>query len=261
MAVKRRLDYTDLLVKKGIVSPDQLEEAKQLAAQSGMKLPDALVRLGYATGEDVMQVMAEQHGLEYVDLSRISIPPNVVELVPESVARENVVIPLAEDDGQLRVAVCDADDFATFDKLRFILNRRIEICLAPREAILEAINRYYGQTSGESQDSVLSEVTDTAIDFTQVETDMGSIQDADENSAPVVRLVHLSSQRLCNCGRRISILSRLKTVCESAIGSTATWLSGITPPDDSWGRFSLVSRFWPGWTLPNAAGRKTGESR
>ncbi|MGQ9505913.1 MAG: GspE/PulE family protein [Thermogutta sp.] len=191
MAVKRRLDYTDLLVKKGIVSPDQLEEAKQLAAQSGMKLPDALVRLGYATGEDVMQVMAEQHGLEYVDLSRVSIPPNVVELVPESVARENVVVPLSEEDGQLRVAVCDADDFATFDKLRFILNRRIEICLAPREAILEAINRYYGQTSGESQDSVLSEVTDTAIDFTQVESEIGNIQDADENSAPVVRLVHL----------------------------------------------------------------------
>lgn len=191
MAVKRRLDYTDLLVQKGIVSPDQLEEAKQLAAQSGMKLPDALVRLGYATGEDVMQVMAEQHGLEYVDLTRLSIAPNVVELVPESVARENVVIPLAEDDGQLRVAVCDPDDFATFDKLRFILNRRIEICLAPREAILEAINRYYGQTSGESQDSVLSEVTDTAIDFTQVETDMGSIQEGDESSAPVVRLVHL----------------------------------------------------------------------
>lgn len=138
-----------------------------------------------------MQVMAEQHGLEYIDLNRISIPPNVVELVPESVARENVVIPIAEDDGQLRVAVCDPDDFATFDKLRFILNRRIEICLAPREMILEAINRYYGQTSGESQDSVLSEVTDTAIDFTQVETDMGSIQDADETSAPVVRLVHL----------------------------------------------------------------------
>ncbi len=191
MAVKRRVDYTDLLVSKGVISPDQLEEAKQLAAQSGMKLPDAIIRLGYATGEEVMQVMAEQHGLEYVDLNRISIPPNVVELVPESVARENVVIPIAEDDGQLQVAVCDPDDFATFDKLRFILNRRIEICLAPREMILEAINRYYGQTSGESQDSVLSEVTDTAIDFTQVETDMGGIQEADETSAPVVRLVHL----------------------------------------------------------------------
>ncbi|HOA52379.1 MAG: ATPase, T2SS/T4P/T4SS family [Thermogutta sp.] len=191
MAVKRRVDYTDLLIRKGIISADQLEEAKQLAAQSGMKLPDAIIRLGYASGEEVMQVMAEQHGLEYIDLNRISIPPNVVELVPESVARENVVIPIAEDDGQLRVAVCDPDDFATFDKLRFILNRRIEICLAPREMILEAINRYYGQTSGESQDSVLSEVTDTAIDFTQVETDMGSIQDADETSAPVVRLVHL----------------------------------------------------------------------
>jgi len=42
MAVKRRADYTDLLVQRGIVSADQLEEARELAAQSGMKLPDAL---------------------------------------------------------------------------------------------------------------------------------------------------------------------------------------------------------------------------
>ena len=51
---------------------------------------DALVRLGYATGEDVMRAMAEQHGLDYVNLSEVVIPPSVVELVPESVARENV---------------------------------------------------------------------------------------------------------------------------------------------------------------------------
>lgn len=191
MAVKRRADYTDLLVQRGIVSADQLEEARELAAQSGMKLPDALIRLGYASGEEVMKVLAEQHGLQYIDLSRTSIPPHVIEQVPESVARENVVIPVAEEDGQLKVAVSDPDDFATFDKLRFILNKRIEICLAPREAIQEAINRYYGQTSGESRDTMITEVTDTAIDFTQVDTDMGTVQEVDESSAPVVRLVHL----------------------------------------------------------------------
>ena len=60
-------------------------------------------------------------------------------------------------------------DLETFDKLRFILNRQIEIALAPREAILEAINRYYGQIEGESADSMLQEFTDTAIDFTETE--------------------------------------------------------------------------------------------
>jgi len=191
MAAKRRAQYANLLVDKGVVSQDQLAEAEELASQANIKLPEAIIRLGYASGEEVMSVLAEQHGLQFVDLSRVVIPPNVVELVPESVARENVVLPVAEEDGQLRVAVSDPDDFPTFEKLRFILNKRIEICLATRESIMEAINRYYGQTSGESKDSMISEVTDTAIDFTQVEGDVSSLQDVDESSAPVVRLVHL----------------------------------------------------------------------
>lgn len=191
MAAKRRAQYANLLVDKGVISQDQLAEAEELASQANIKLPEAIIRLGYASGEEVMNVLAEQHGLQFADLSRVVIPPNVVELVPESVARENVVLPIAEEDGQLRVAVSDPDDFPTFEKLRFILNKRIEICLATRESIMEAINRYYGQTSGESKDSMISEVTDTAIDFTQVEADTAGFQDVDESSAPVVRLVHL----------------------------------------------------------------------
>ena len=64
-----------------------------MAKESGTKLPDALVRLGYATGEDVSRAIAEQHGLNYVNLSDVDIPPLVIELVPESVARENAVSP------------------------------------------------------------------------------------------------------------------------------------------------------------------------
>ncbi len=146
---KRKSDYTEILVRQGIISPEQLAEGQQVVAQSGTSLPEALTKLGYATGEEVMRAMAEQHGLDYVNLAEVSIPPSVVELVPESVARENVAIPLSESDGKLTVIVSDPMDYDTFDKLRFILNRQIEIALAPREAILEAINRHYGQTVGE----------------------------------------------------------------------------------------------------------------
>ena len=190
---KRKADYTEILIRQGICGPDQLTEAKQMAKESGMKLPDALVRLGYATGEEVMRAMAEQHGLNYVNLSEVSIPPSVVELVPESVARENAVLPLSEGDGRLTVIVSDPMEIDTLDKLRFILNRQIDIALAPRESILEAINRYYGQTVGESADSMLQEFTDTAIDFTETVDDgtKGGEEDVDESSAPIVRLVQL----------------------------------------------------------------------
>ena len=76
--------------------------------------------------------------------------------------------------------------------MRFILNRQVEIALAPREAILEAINRHYGQMEDQSADSMLQEFTDTAIDFTETEQESQSAEEVvDEASAPIVRLVHL----------------------------------------------------------------------
>ena len=192
MAAKRKSDYSEILVRRGVISPEQLAEAQQLVKESGSRLPEALMRLGYASGEDVMRAMAEQHDLDYVNLAEVVIPPSVVELVPESVARENVTIPLSESDGKLTVIVSDPMDYETFDKLRFILNRQIEIALAPRDAILEAINRHYGQTVGESADSMLQEFTDTAIDFTETMLESeGGDDEADEAGAPIVRLVQL----------------------------------------------------------------------
>ncbi len=192
MALKPKNHFSEILIRQGVLSADQVEEAEHMARQSGMKLQEALTRLGYASGEDVARAMAEQHGLDYVNLNEVTVPPTVVELVPESVARENAILPLAEEDGMLRVAASDPDDYDTIEKLRFILNRRIETALAPREAILEAINRYYGQSVGESSDSMLQDFTDTAIDFTETEDETrGREDDVDQNSAPVVRLVHL----------------------------------------------------------------------
>jgi type IV pilus assembly protein PilB len=189
---KKKAEYTEILMRQGLVSPEQINEARQMAKESGIKLPDALVRLGYATGEDVTRAIAEQNGLNYINVNEVNIPPSVIELVPESVARENAVLPLSEGDGRLTVILSDPWEIDTVDKLRFILNKQIDLALAPREAILEAINRYYGQTIAESADSMLQEFTDTAIDFTEtVDDDIKGDEGIDESSAPIVRLVHL----------------------------------------------------------------------
>src|SRR5688572_6040387 len=186
-------DLGKYLVGRGIVGPEQLEEAKAIAKGNGGKVHEILVKQGYATSEQVMQAMADMHGYEFFDLRDVPIPPSVVELVLESVARENAVIPLAEEDGALKVLVSDPFDYETQEKLQFILNRKVDIALATRESILEAINRNYGQMGDESADSMLQEFTDTAIDFTETEEgqDAGGGEEVDELSAPIVRLVQL----------------------------------------------------------------------
>jgi len=185
-------DYTELLLRRGVISLDQLSEAERMARDTDRKVADCLIQLQYASGEEVMRAMAEHHKLDYVDLTEVSIPENIIELVPESVSRENGILPMAEGDDSLVVIMSDPLDIETIEKLRFILNRRVEVALSPEENIQEAINKYYGQQEGESADSMLQEFTDTAIDFTETEGETDDIGEAvDENSAPVVRLVHL----------------------------------------------------------------------
>ncbi len=185
-------DFTAILIRQRVISAEQLAEAKQMATASGVNVGDALVRLGYASSDEVMKAIAQEHGLDFINLAELVIPPAVVELVPESVARENAILPMAIEDDALRVIISDPNDLDTLDKLRFILNRKVEIALAPREHIVDAINRHYGQTEGESADSMLQEFTDTAIDFTEtVESGDSSAEVIDETSAPIVRLVQL----------------------------------------------------------------------
>ncbi len=190
---KKKGDFTEILLRRRVISQDQLNEAKQVSKDSHANLAETIIKLGYATGEDVMRAVAQEHGRDYIDLSEVTIPEHIIELVPESVARENAILPLMESENGLKVIVSDPYDFDTVEKLQFILNRKIEIALAPREKILEAINKYYSQIEGESADSVLQEFTDTAIDFTETESaSVSSNQEViDENSAPVVRLVNL----------------------------------------------------------------------
>src|SRR5438105_9108679 len=193
MAKSNRGDFTDILVRKQILGPPQRQRAKNLHQQTGAKLQDAPVKLGYASTEEVMSAVAEFHSLQFVNLAEVTIPASVIELVPESVARENVVLPMAQENGALKIIMSDPNDFETMQKLQFILNKDIQPVLAPREQIIEAINRHYGQTETETVDSMLAEFTDTAIDFTETEATTAGGAD-DYADAPVVKLVNLIIQ-------------------------------------------------------------------
>lgn len=184
-------DIIQKLIKDGKISKEQAAEAKDLAKSLGIKQEEALLKLEYVSPSDIGQAQAKQFGFEYVDLSAVQIPASVIQMVPESVARENVVIPMSLDDsGALTVAMHDPMALDVLDKLRFIINRDIKVAVAPKEVIQQAINRHYGQSETESVDSMIAEFTETAIDFT--ETELGAAAAvADDDNAPVVKLVNL----------------------------------------------------------------------
>src|SRR5262245_63130283 len=98
-----------------------------------------------------------------------AIPRQILELIPASVARENLVLPLRLDGETLTCATDRADDLGKRDKLSFILNKKVVFRAVGRDAVVAAINFHYGQTEKESVDSMLAEFTDTAIHFETAE--------------------------------------------------------------------------------------------
>ena len=188
----KRANYLELLRRKGKISDSQISEANEMAQATSIKLAEALIRLGYISSDDIARAIAEEHGREFVDLRGVAIPPAIVELVPESVARENRILPYQVEGDTLKILMSDPNDIETLDKLRFILNRPIEPVLAAQELIQEAINRHYTQSIGESADSLIQEMTDTQIDFTATDSvGGGSVSGVAESDAPIVRLANL----------------------------------------------------------------------
>jgi hypothetical protein len=106
-----------------------------------------------------------QRQISAADLAAWQFSRDVLAAVPESVARENLVLPLWLDGEVIVLAADDPEDLALADKLRFVLSRDVRLVEAPRSAIISAINRHYRAAEGETANSLLEEFTDTAIDF------------------------------------------------------------------------------------------------
>ena len=136
--------FSTILVNDGIISSDQLADVIKAASASGKKLHEEVVRLGYAKGDAVMRTLAKAHRVPYVEVGGVDVDQSVIDRLPESVARENTIFPLEREGDTLRIVTCDPTDLDVIEKLRFILNMNVDLAVAPRDQIVEAINRHYG---------------------------------------------------------------------------------------------------------------------
>src|SRR4029078_2738793 len=114
----------------------------------------AIIKQQYLTANEVMSAIAEHYGMQFVDMTDLIIAKAVIELVPESVARENVVLPLSLEGNTLKILTADPTNHDTDQKLPVILTKSIVPVLAIQEQIQESISRNYGQTETESVDSM-----------------------------------------------------------------------------------------------------------
>jgi type IV pilus assembly protein PilB len=133
-----------ILLRRGVLTRRELRIAEKLSEREGIPLVEAIVQLGFATAEDIDNAMVAEIGTRLIDLSNVTVPREVFERVPESVARDCVVMPVSDSECSLQVAMSDPADFDRVQQLQFIANRNIEPLFAAENQILAAIDRHYG---------------------------------------------------------------------------------------------------------------------
>lgn len=172
----------ELLIRKGLLDADDLEQALELQRERGDKIGKILVDLGFVNPRDVLATLSEQ--LQIPLLAADDFPPVLpeVERITPKYMRQFLFLPIHVDDTKLTVAMADPLDFETIATLRQFSGLNVKGVLAAEQEILDAIDRYFGEQEQEGE-SEFGAGDDS--DAAQIEhlRDMAS-------EAPVIRLVN-----------------------------------------------------------------------
>jgi type IV pilus assembly protein PilB len=182
-------DYVlGILEEGGLVTRPQIDGARS-RLNAAASVVDVLINDGIVSDSDVSRTLAAQAHMDWIDISSILIPPQVINQIRAEEARRFKVIPVAFGETGLVVAVGDPLDIDTIDSLSFLLQRELElVCTSPKK-IREALIKYYG-TAEEAAD-VLQEKIGEDIDLGLEIGDGAAAGEVDQAEAPIVRLVSM----------------------------------------------------------------------
>ena len=133
-----------LLVRKGLLSPEQLEAALARQKISNRRLGEELVRSGVLPERAVLQSLAESLRMPFVTIAAYQIDPRMLETIPARIVTHYNFVPLREHDGKLEIAISDPLDLHTLDEIRLLLKRPLQVMLASADEIAETIKKFYG---------------------------------------------------------------------------------------------------------------------
>jgi type IV pilus assembly protein PilB len=98
----------------------ELAKALQEQKQSGTRVGYNLVKLGFLPEVELTKVLAKQHKMPAVDLSRFEVDPKIAKMIPNELATKHVVLPLKRDGRTLTVAIADPSNLGVLEDLKFI---------------------------------------------------------------------------------------------------------------------------------------------
>ena len=181
----------ELLVRKNVISLEQLRTAQDSQKTGGGALGYNLAKLGIVSDEKVTEFLSQQYRVPAINLADFEIDPEVAKLVSKEVALKHKVIPVSRAGSSLIVAMSDPTNLHAIDDIKFLTGYNVEPVVSSETSILESIENLY-ESPTVSYEDVMEGFDEEDIEFGDEDDDVNELELAKESEdAPVVRLVNL----------------------------------------------------------------------
>lgn len=137
----------EILIEQKVITEEQLNKALKFQEQNHCLIGEALIKLGYATEEQVAIALSKQLGIPYASIQNQILKPEknqeLEKLIDEKFARENFVVPLFVEDGVIAIAMADPTNLILLDNIRDKTGMETQVFISTKAQILKVIDQLY----------------------------------------------------------------------------------------------------------------------
>ena len=192
MAYKR---LGDLLIAAGTITPEELDMGLQRQKETKERLGAALISAGIITEAELIEALRLQLGIEYIDLSKTTIPISMAQVVPKNIAKQFQVVPVRMERDELYLAMSDPMNFYAIEEVKKAVRKKIVPMIATTEGVEHAILVLYGNEGAARAIEAMKREAPTEADNGEEAQFTGNILNDNINDAPTIRLVNSIIER------------------------------------------------------------------
>jgi len=185
----------DLLIEGKNIKKEVLVDALRLQKEKGQSLDKILVEKGVVTEQELLIILAKELNIPPIDLTKYKIDPELLNIIPERLARQYHLIPISQLGTTVTIAMSDPFNIFAVDDLKNLTGLDIDVAIATDTDILKAINLYYGK-------KVIASVSEAVKGFADDGEGLSVIEESDRDveigvtleeskKAPIVQVVDL----------------------------------------------------------------------
>lgn len=187
----KRLLIGKILVDKGVLPPEKLQECLLVQKGSGLKIGQIIVKKGYAEDKDILEALALQNGLKFIPHLDFHDENKILLTLPSHFLKSNRLVPFNVDDDRIEVALDDVINIQPVDDLRRIFPAyKIERVLSTEHEISRLLNSHFESAETASTKDIIEDLEES--DFEILSTTAAETTDLLDmaNEAPIIRLVN-----------------------------------------------------------------------